>query len=115
MIVGTIRITVRLPENHSLKGKRRVVKSLIGQVRNRFNVAVSEVALHDVLQQAEIGVSAVGNSQSVINSVLDKVLDFIERTCPAEVVDTDIEIIHLGSERNRELGPWPTDFLVPDG
>jgi len=96
MIVGIIRLRVRLPGNHSLKGKRRVVKSLIGQVRSRFNVAVSETALHDVLQRAEIGISTIGNSQPIINSVLDKILEFIERTCLVEVIDTDIEIINMG-------------------
>ena len=96
MIVGIIRLRVRLPGNHSLKGKRRVVKSLIGQVRSRFNVAVSEVALNDVWQGAEIGISTIGNSQPIINSVLNKIMEFIERTCLVEIVDTDIEIIHMG-------------------
>ncbi len=96
MIVGIIRLRVRLPGNHSLKGKRRVVKSLIGQVRSRFNVAVSEIALNDVWQKAEIGISTIGNSQPIINSVLDKILEFIERTCLVEIIDTDIEIIHMG-------------------
>ncbi len=96
MIVGIIRLRVRLPGNHSLKGKRRVVKSLIGQVRSRFNVAVSEIALNDVWQRAEIGISTIGNSQPIINSVLDKILEFIERTCLVEVIDTDIEIINMG-------------------
>jgi uncharacterized protein YlxP (DUF503 family) len=97
MIVGIIRLRVRLPGNNSLKGKRRVVKSLIGQVSSHFNnVAVSEVALHDVWQRAEIGISTVGNSHPIINSVLDKILEFIERTCLVEVIDTDIEIIHMG-------------------
>ena len=96
MIVGIIRLRVRLPGNHSRKGKRRVVKSLIGQVRSRFNVAVSEIALNDVWQRAEIGISTIGNSQSIINSVLDKILEFIEKTCLVEVLDTDIEIINMG-------------------
>ena len=96
MIVGIIRLRVRLPGNHSLKGKRRVIKSLIGQVRSRFNVAVSEIALNDVWQRAEIGISTIGNSQPTINSVLDKILEFIERTCLVEIIDTDIEIIHMG-------------------
>jgi uncharacterized protein YlxP (DUF503 family) len=96
MVVGIIRLRVRLPGNNSLKGKRRVVKSLIGQVSSRFNVAVSEVALHDVWQRAEIGISTVGNSQPIINSILDKIMEFIERTCLVEIVDTDIEIIHMG-------------------
>jgi uncharacterized protein YlxP (DUF503 family) len=96
MIVGVARLSVRLPENNSLKGKRKIVKSLIGQVGSRFNVAVSEVAEHDMWKNAEIGISAVGNSHSVINSALDKVLDFIESTCLVEIVETDIEIIHFG-------------------
>lgn len=96
MIVGIIRLRVRLPGNHSLKGKRRVVKSLIGQVRSRFNVAVAEIALNDVWQRAEIGISTIGNSQPIINSVLDKILEFIERTCLVEIIDTDIEIINMG-------------------
>ncbi len=96
MIVGIARLELHLPENHSLKGKRKVIKSLMGQVSSRFNVAVSEVDKHDVWQRAEIGISAVGNNQSVINSVLDKVLDFIEATCLVEILSTDIEIIHLG-------------------
>lgn len=94
--MGIIRLRVRLPGNHSLKGKRRVVKSLIGQVRSRFNVAVAEIALNDVWQRAEIGISTIGNSQPIINSVLDKILEFIERTCLVEVIDTDIEIINMG-------------------
>ena len=96
MIVGIIRLRVRLPGNHSLKGKRHVVKSLIGQVSSRFNVAVSEIALNDVWQRAEIGISTIGNSQSIINSVLDKILEFIERTYLVEIIDTDIEIINMG-------------------
>jgi uncharacterized protein YlxP (DUF503 family) len=96
MIVGIIRLRVRLPGNHSLKGKRRVVKSLIGQVRSRFNVAVSEIAMNDVLQRAEIGISTIGNSRPIINSILDKILEFIERTCLVEIIDTDIEIINMG-------------------
>ena len=98
MIAGIARLRIRLPENHSLKGKRRVVKSLIGQVSNRFNVAVSEVALHDTWQLAEIGISTLGNSQPVINSVMDNVLNFIERSCLVEIVNTDVEIIYLGKD-----------------
>ncbi len=96
MIVGVARLKVRMPGNHSLKGKRRIIKSLFGQVRSRFNVAISEVGYHDLWQSAEIGLSAIGNNEPTINSALDKTLDFIERVCVAEIVDSEIEIIHLG-------------------
>ena len=95
MVIGIAHIYVRVPDNHSLKGKRRVIKSLIERVNNRYNVAISEVAEHDVLQRAEIGICTVGNSQPVIDSVLNKAVNFIEGTFLVEIIDMDIEIIHI--------------------
>ena len=99
MIVGVVRIRLRLHGNDSLKGKRKVIKGIIGQVSSRFNCAVSEVAYHDVWQSSEIGIATVGNDGHTINAALDKILDFIERNVRAEVVDSTIELIHLGAER----------------
>ena len=45
MNVGVCKFKLRLPENMSLKGKRRVLKSIITQIRNRFNVSVAEIDL----------------------------------------------------------------------
>ncbi len=98
MVIGTLRISLRLAENHSLKGKRKVIKSLLAQLRNRFNVSAAEVAMNDAWQEAEIGIAAVGNSESFINSVLNKLMDFVERTTPAEVMRYQVEVIHMGTE-----------------
>ncbi len=95
MVVGVARLRVRIPENRSLKGKRKVIKSLIGRVNSKFNVAISEVDYHDLWQLSEIGISVVGNNQSVIDSMLNKTLNFIEATCLVEIINTDIEIIHF--------------------
>jgi len=95
MVVGIARLRVRIPENRSLKGKRKVIKSLIGRVNSKFNVAISEVDCHDLWQMSEIGISVVGNNQSVIDSVLNRTLNFIEATCLVEIINTDIEIIHF--------------------
>ena len=44
MVVGVGAITFRLHDCHSLKEKRRVVKTVIAQLRNHFNASVAEVA-----------------------------------------------------------------------
>ncbi|HBD85742.1 MAG TPA: hypothetical protein DC056_17210, partial [Dehalococcoidia bacterium] len=41
MNVGVCKLTLRLPENQNLKGKRRVVKSLCERIRIKFNVAIA--------------------------------------------------------------------------
>jgi uncharacterized protein YlxP (DUF503 family) len=96
MVVGIAKLNLRVYDSNSLKGKRRVIKSLIGQIKNRFDVAVSEVGLHDVWQNAEIGISAVGNDQPLLNSVLSNVFNFIDSVYLVEIVTTDIEFIHMG-------------------
>lgn len=79
MHVGVCRVTLRLPENHSLKGKRRVISSLCTRVRNKFNVAIAEVEDNDAWQLATLGVTNVSNDARQSEKVLDAVLDFLER------------------------------------
>jgi len=94
MVVGILRISLIIHDNRSLKGKRRVVKGVAGRVRARFNVAIAEVGANDLAQRAEIGVVAVANDRAHVNSVLDKVLNFIEGLNAAEVADNAIEVIN---------------------
>ncbi len=95
MTIGALVVTLRLPENHSLKGKRRVVKSITAQVRSKFNVSIAEIDDHDTWQVATLGVSCVSNDGRYVNEVLSNVVNLIERARgDAELVDYEIEILH---------------------
>jgi len=96
MTVGVALATFRLHEVHSLKEKRSIVKSLIEKSRHRFNVSVAEVADQDVHQKAAIGIAVIGNDGRVLNSLLDRIMDFMEGLGPAELVDREIELIPMG-------------------
>ena len=94
MNVGVCRISCRLPENLSLKGKRRVLKSIITQVRNKFNVSVAEVDDQDLWQLATLGICCVSNNGRYTNEVLSKVVDFIINSrFDVEILDYDIELL----------------------
>jgi uncharacterized protein YlxP (DUF503 family) len=94
MMVGLCRITLRLPENASLKGKRQVLKSLIARLHNRFNVSAAEIADHDSWQIASIGVSCVSNDERHANQVLASVVAFVQSArLDAELVDYETEVI----------------------
>ncbi len=95
MVVGILKITLIIPGNSSLKGKRKVVKGLLDKLRSRFNLAAAEVEDNDLWQRAGLGLALVGNDRRFINSSMDKVLDFIYRTSDAEIVDSDSEIINI--------------------
>ena len=94
MNVGVCRISLRLPENLSLKGKRRVLKSIITRVRSKFNVSMAEVDDHELWQLATLGICCVSNDGWYTNEVLSKVVDFIVNgRFDVEILDYEIEIL----------------------
>ena len=95
MVVGLVKITLRLHDCKSLKEKRRVVKSMIGRIRNRFNVSAAEVGANDIWKRAEIGFALMGNAGPLVNAKLDKLLNLAHDICLAEIIDSEMEIIHL--------------------
>ncbi len=96
MVIGALRIELYIDGNRSLKGKRRMLRSVIQRVKSRFgNVSISEVDSQDLWQRATIGVSFVSNDAPYVNSVMDQISGFIESMGIAQVVSCDLEIIHF--------------------
>ena len=95
MVVGVAKLRLRLPGNQSLKGKRKVMKSICERLRQRFNLAVAETDAQDLWQAAELGIVAVGNEGRYIESKLDKAINFVEDMQTAEIVDVQRELIHV--------------------
>jgi uncharacterized protein YlxP (DUF503 family) len=96
MNVGVCKVSLRLPENMSLKGKRQVLKSITSRVRNKFNVAVAEVDDNDVWQLATIGLCCVSNNRRHTNQALSRVVDFmVNSRFEVELLDYEIEIISI--------------------
>lgn len=94
MVVGVCHINLSIPGAHSLKEKRYALKSLTTRVKGSFNVSVAEVGDNDLWQSALIGIAVVGNERGFVNSVLDKIIDFVEGLKTVEVVSHDIEIMN---------------------
>jgi uncharacterized protein YlxP (DUF503 family) len=95
MVVGTMKIELHLHDNRSLKGKRKIVKSMVNKVKHRFNVSIAEVGSNEKWQKIELGVSSIGNDRRHIDSSLNTVLDFLDSLFLAEIVDSRIEIFNI--------------------
>lgn len=95
MVVGTLKIEFCLPENRSLKGKRKVVRSMIDRVKSKFNVSVAEIGSNDKWQKIELGISAIGNDRRHIDSSLNHILEFLDSLYLAPMVNSEMEILNL--------------------
>ena len=94
MHVGVCQIQFRLPENLSLKGKRRVLKSITARVGSKFNVSIAEVDDNDVWQLATLGICCVSNNKRHANQVLSRVVEFISNGhFEIEILNYNIEIV----------------------
>jgi uncharacterized protein YlxP (DUF503 family) len=95
MIIVAAMITLLIPGNDSLKGKRRVVKSLIERVRHKFEAAVAEVGDNDLWQKARIGLALVGNDSQLLEARLQQIMKFMENQHLAEIIETQVELCYL--------------------
>jgi uncharacterized protein len=94
MAVALTRLTLRLPENATLKGKRQVIKSIQQRLHNRFNVSVAEVEHNELWQLAGIDIAAVANSAAHAREVVDSAVAYIEALrLDVEIIEEETEIL----------------------
>lgn len=96
MVVGLLRITLHVPEAHSLKDRRAAVRRAVERVRARFNVAIAEVGDLERWQTATVAVAAVSNDRAHVNEVLDRVTSTIAGAGAALVTNREMEIQSYG-------------------
>ena len=97
MYVGCCSIKFFLHGNHSLKGKRRIVRALKDRLKNRFNVSVAEIGNQDVWQSLHMGIVAVNSDPKYLEGQVNRVVDAIEKMHLAEITDCQTQITQLAS------------------
>ena len=71
-----------------------IVKSIIGKLQNKFNVSIREVENQDLHQRISIGIVKLELNSKDSDQSKDKILNFIEENCEAEIIDIESEIIN---------------------
>lgn len=91
MHILLIKLFLQIPDAHSLKDKRRQIKSLKVRLGNRFNASVAEIDDLDKWQKAVIALCIISNDKSY----LDKQYSLVE-TLVLEY--TELELLNIGRE-----------------
>lgn len=94
MHIGVCKLTLQIPENQTLKGKRSVLQSLCQRVRSKFGVSIAEVSSNHAWQIAVLGIACISNSARHADETLNNVVSYIETTRQdVQVLDIDQETI----------------------
>jgi uncharacterized protein YlxP (DUF503 family) len=94
MTVGIARLTLFLPEVHSLKEKRMVLRRVKDRARQKFNLAIAEVGENDLWQRALLGVALVGSGRRFVESALDEVVRFVRDQVEVTNVEREIQTMN---------------------
>lgn len=92
MIIAAMTFRLHAPWVHSLKEKRMVVKSLIAQLQNKFHVSAAEIDEQDTHQIIVIGVAVIVPNNSLADSLMDEISQFVETATDAQVLEEAREI-----------------------
>jgi len=95
MLIAAALIELELEIAESIKDKRRVVKSLLGRIEQRFRVSVAEVADQDHRSSICIGCVKVGIDPRHLRAQMEKIIRFVESLGLAELVGDEITITRL--------------------
>jgi uncharacterized protein YlxP (DUF503 family) len=81
-----------LPGVNSLKEKRRIIKSLMARLQNKFNISIAEVEDNDRHRTAVLGAAVVTNDTAFGDSVMAQVINHVQSSNEAILADYSTEI-----------------------
>jgi len=90
MVVGALAFELHLPDVHSLKEKRAIVRPIVDGARHRFAVSAAEVDHQDLWQRATLAMAVVSGTESQARDVLDAVERFVWSFPEVEVVEAQL-------------------------
>jgi uncharacterized protein YlxP (DUF503 family) len=92
MHIGLLTLEIFIPDAHSLKEKRFVLRSLKDRLR-KFNISIAECDHQDLWQRATLGVVSVGSDHLVVERTLNSVVEETERLVPGNLSNYQIEYL----------------------
>ena len=90
MIVGLLSVELHLASARSLKDKRAVLRRLKARLGSH-NIAISEIAHHELRQRAGLGIVTIGVNQEIAERTLDAALSQLDRVEPGILLRSEME------------------------
>jgi len=113
MVVGICRLHLMLPESHSLKEKRVVLRRIKDKTQQKFNLAIAEVGDGDVWQSAILGFAVVANQRPFVEAMVEKIIRYIDTL--AKIADDERDFLVYGDEQlsSEDYPHWEDDQDAP--
>ena len=89
-------MTLGIPVSHSLKEKRRRIRSIVERLRVRHKLSVAETGFQEAWQTAEIGIGAVSGDSMLARNLIEAAIEYVETEVhDVSIIEEDIDVIDL--------------------
>ena len=88
--VAALEVNLHIPDAHSLKDRRQVVRSILAVVRERFHVSAAEVGGQDTWQRATLGFAVVASAARIAEETIDELERYLWSRTEIEVLDAEL-------------------------
>jgi uncharacterized protein YlxP (DUF503 family) len=78
VVTISVLLTIEIPESHSLKEKRAVVRSLVQRLRTRMHLSAAEVGEQNRVGRAQVGFAVVSGDLATARSLADAAQRFAD-------------------------------------
>lgn len=93
MVIGFLSLEIYFPYSHSLKEKRKILKSFRDRVKNKFNVAFAELEYQDKWQRTMIGIVTLNSHRKPVESLLNRIITDAEQNIDGEIYNSQIHYL----------------------
>ena len=104
MALAQLILQLRIEYSRSLKDRRQVVRSLKDQLRQGFNISVSELDEAITWQSATIGIAAISGSRDYLRGQIEEVeraAQRMVRELGAEITDSWWDFVEVDSTEEQ--------------
>jgi uncharacterized protein YlxP (DUF503 family) len=92
MNIGLLTLEIFLPDSHSLKEKRFVIRSLRDRLK-KFNVSVAECDHQELWQRSTMGIVSISSDHGILEKTLNAVVKESEKILDGNLSNYQIEYL----------------------
>jgi hypothetical protein len=101
MKAAALKFELHIPDSHSLKEKRAVLRPLVEGLRRQLSVSVSEVEYQDTWQRVGLGIAIVAQDGGWLESLIERVRRYVDDNLEVEVCD--VAVYYIEDQHSRGL------------
>ena len=92
MKVLILKVVLFISYSTSLKDKRNILRAIKDRIWSKFRASVSEIDEQHSIQRAVLGLVYVSNNSTLLEGILNKIINMIETSYPGLLHDYEYNI-----------------------